>query len=399
MRVQRGDLQAVHVQDGRASVSRDDKVVVLSEVATAVLESVPEDSVATLEEITTAVLAVVGKPPPPLSALELIRSIVLDLVRHGVLTEESPAPREPAAVTSVSAVRDALRHIVSGSPDGWVPPAAVEGPDFLAAAHRHRVVPILAAAGDRLAFPQLTLDQLATTARLEAEGVADLAAELVEVVEALARAGVRVLVLDGLALAAQAHGDHASRGTGTHALLVSPIELEKAHDVLTSSGWTRSPGFPAPQQETAWRHLVHELHELPLTRASGTIHLHWRLAPASESLPDLDELWPRRATVDVAGHAVATLSPYDALARAAHGSTKDGWGSLRGLLDVWRLLTREDAWSQRDGALSQEQLLSVGLAVLTFGLLPAHRAELLEAVELSEGAWSAAAAAQESERR
>ena len=399
MRVQRGDLQDVHVQDGRASVMRDGQVVVLSEVATAVLESVPDGSAVSLEEVTAAVVAAVGKPPPPLSPLEAIRSIVLDLVSHGVLADDAPVGAVPASSTSVRAVRDALRHVESGSTDGWIPPATVAGPDFLAAAHRHRVVPVLASAADRLALPELTLDQMATTARLEEEGVADQAAELVEVVEALAAADVRVLAFDGLALAAQAHSHHAARGTGTHALLVAPADLERTHDVLTSAGWIPSPGFPEPARTEAWRHLVEELHELPFTRSAGTVHLHWRLAPADEALPELEELWPRRTTVDIAGHDLATLSPADALAQAAYRGARDRWGSLRGLLDVSRLLTLEGAWQDRDGDLSQEQLITVGLAVLTFGLPRTHRAELLEAAELSEGAWGAATAAQESAQR
>lgn len=399
MRVQRADLQDVHVRDGRASVTRDGQVVVLSEVATAVLESVPEGATASLDEVALAVVAAVGKPPPPLSARELVRSIVRDLVSNGVLVDDSAGAREPAISTSVEAVRDALRHVVSDGVDGWVPPATLDGSAFLEAAHRHRVAPVLASAADRLALPQLTLDQLTTTARLEAEGVAVLAHELVEVVRSLEGAGVRVLVFDGLALAAQAHGHHAARGSGTHALLVSPPDLARAHDVLTSAGWVPSPGFPAPAQAEPWRHLVEELHELPLTRSDGTIHLHWHLAPVGEALPELEELWPRRTSVDVAGHDIATLSSYDALAQAAYRGARDRWGSLRGLLDVWRLLTREGAWEERDGELTQEQQITVGLAVLTFGLPRANRAELLEAAELSEGAWGAATAAQESQRR
>ena len=399
MRVQRADLQEVHLQDGRASVTRDGQVVVLSEVATAVLESVPEDSVIALEEVAIAVIAAVGKPPPPLSPLELIRSIVLDLVRHGVLVEESPAARESVGSSSVSAVRDALRHVVSDSSDGWIPPATVSGADFLAAAHRHRVVPILAAALDRLALPQVTLDQLATTARLEGEGVAEIAGELVEVVEALAEADVRVLVVDGLALATQAHGHHAARGTGPHALLVPPLEVAKAHAALTSQGWRPSPGFPEPAQTAAWRDLVEDFHELPLTRAGGTVHLHWHLAAVDESLPEFEDLWPRRTTVDVAGHDVATLSSYDALALAAHRSAKEEWGSLQGLLDVWRLLSLDDTWAEQEGTLPEQHLVSVGLAVRTFGLPPTHQAELREAAQVSEGSWATATAAQESEQR
>lgn len=399
MRLQRADLQDVEIHDGRASVTRGGEVVVLSEVATAVLESVPEGSAASLDEVAAAVVAAVGKPPPPLSAREVIRGIVRDLVANRVLAEETPAGHDFPGASSVAAVRDALRQVVAGRVDGWLPPATVSGEDFLAAAHRHRLTPVLAATGDRLALPQLTLDQLATAARLEDEGVAELAAELVEVVEALTGAGVRVLAFDGLPLAAQAHGHHAARGSGTHALLVSPPDLELAHDVLTSAGWEPAPGFPAPAQAEPWRTFVEELHELALTRSTGTIHLHWHLAPLGEPLPELEELWPRHTTVDVAGHDVPTLSPYDALAQAAYRGARDRWGSLRGLLDVWRLLGREDVWDECDGALSQEQLITVGLAVLTFGLPRANRAELLAAAELSEGAWTAATAAQESHQR
>jgi hypothetical protein len=311
----------------------------------------------------------VGAPPPPLDLLELVRGLVAELVEHGVLVDEAPAEADGPPIAHVAAVRDALRHVVSANPDGWVPPAGVEGPDFLAAAGRHRVVSILAAAHSRLALPRRTLDQLVATARHEADGVDALVTDLVEVTDLLAASGVRVLVVEGLALAAQAYGDHAARGSDAHALLVAPGDLEAAYVLLTADGWTPAPGFPRPDQASAWQQLLTEFHDLPLTRAAGTIKLSWQLAAGGPASPAFDELWARRAVVDVAGHKVATLASYDALARATWRSAKQEWTSLRSLLDVWRLLTHEPSWRDRESPLTHEQLVSLGLAVKTFGML------------------------------
>lgn len=373
MRVRRGDLEEVYVEDGRATVHRGGQAIVLSDVATTILQAVPPTSAISLDEITAAVVDEMGPPEPPLDAGELTRGLVLELVASQVLVDdgpaaEEPADREPREPAGVAAVRDALRHVVSESPEGWIPPVDVSGPDFLAAAHRHRVVPILAADPTRLALPRATVTQLVAMAEQEAEAVDHLASELLEILDALSQAGVRVLAVKGLALAVQAHGLVTAHGSVPHDVLVSPLELERAHRALTSLGWAPSPGFPGPNEAAAWEGLLQDRHVLPLTRAGGSIGLRWHLGPVGESLPEFEDLWARRTGVEIARRDVATLSPYDALAQAASQSAKHRWRSLRDQLDVWLLGTRADTWQDDRPPPSREQLVSLGLAVRTFGM-------------------------------
>src|SRR5699024_3680384 len=139
-------------------------------------------------------------------------------------------------------------------------------------------------------------------------------------------------------------------------------------------GWAPPPGYPSPGQADDARQLREDLHEMPFTRQSGSIQLHWHLTPVGESLLEFEDLWSRHGRAAIGGRDVLTLGAYDALGHAAHRSALDHWGSLRGLLDVWRLLGNDDTWRDMDGPPREDQLMSVGMAVRTFGMPRTDRA-------------------------
>ncbi|WP_457207771.1 hypothetical protein [Nocardioides sp. P5_C9_2] len=95
MRVRRGDLVDVFVADGRAAVFVAGQVVVLSEMATVILEATPTVGSTTLEQLTATVVAEFGPPEPPDQARGLILDHVEDLTSHAIL-EWDPAAGRPA---------------------------------------------------------------------------------------------------------------------------------------------------------------------------------------------------------------------------------------------------------------------------------------------------------------
>lgn len=91
MRVRRGALLDVLVEDNRAAVFVDGHVVVLSEMATTILAATPVVGTTDLEQLTEAVVEELGPPPAPHRALDLTHGQVLELVQHHVL-EVAPGP-------------------------------------------------------------------------------------------------------------------------------------------------------------------------------------------------------------------------------------------------------------------------------------------------------------------
>ena len=71
MRLRRGELVDLYAEDGRSVVMVGENVLVLSEIATEIVTSVPEDGATTLDDVTTAVVGVFGEPDPPDTAAGL----------------------------------------------------------------------------------------------------------------------------------------------------------------------------------------------------------------------------------------------------------------------------------------------------------------------------------------
>jgi hypothetical protein len=398
VRLRRGELVDLYVEGGRSVVMVGENVLVLSEIATQIVISVPEGGATSLDEVTTSVVGVFGEPEPPDTAAGLTLQQVHDLAAHGVLVVEdegfrgslrshlNPRPEERAA--AVDALRWALRHLRSDDSRSWPLPTIVTGAAFAAAAHQHHVVSYLAAHLDRLDLPPQAAAELKVSAGRQHAGAGMLAADLARALDVLDATGIRALAFKGVALATLAHGDFAARGAGDLDLLVAPDDLEVAHAALAEAGWAPSPEYPAPGPSWAWRHLVRTGNELPLTAPSSMIDLHWHLVPTRGTFPDFDTLWSRRVVVDVDGQAVPTLAAYDALAHSAGHAAKDRWQWLRSLLDVHLLASRTDTWESADRPLRGDQLVSLGLAARILGPPPATPPPVVhEALDAASDVW------------
>lgn len=274
----------------------------------------------------------------------------------------SPVAFPAVGAAAVRAVRAAVGEALGASYGRWDP--GMEGADELAAAvRRHRVAGLLATAD-----LDLGPDHAEVLAQARADRMAALRAvhALRAALAAVDGTGVRVLVVKGPALAAQAHGDFAVRGFGDVDLLVHPDGVAAAHGALLSAGWYADGAAPSPGGSWAWRHLVSTFYEVTLSGAVG-IDLHWRLDLLPRALPEFDALWARRVQVGVAGAGVPTLGPWDALAHSATHAARDDWAWLRSLVDVHRLAGDHRTWEEAVYPLRNAQLASLGLAEDAFG--------------------------------
>jgi hypothetical protein len=217
-------------------------------------------------------------------------------------------------------------------------PTAAELLDAIAA---QRVVELLHERADVLALPGPLVADLARVRAASRRQVHVQVVDLHRASAALDAAGVPHLFFKGLALAVQTTGDAAARGPGDLDVLVPAAAAPTALDALARAGWTAGPRAPRPGT-WAWRWLDRIYGAQTLTGPGAVLDLHWRLDATLDALPGFDDLWARRALVDLAGREVATLGARDALAHSCLHAAKDEWRWLRSLVDVHRLAGRAD---------------------------------------------------------
>ncbi|MEZ0579734.1 nucleotidyltransferase family protein [Nocardioides sp. MH1] len=241
----------------------------------------------------------------------------------------------PAAVSHVRrAVRAALA-VEGGAEPAWSWQGQVADADFAEAVARHRVSLVLADHADALGLTGRV--RRAVVAQRDEERLGALAQiRLLASVDELL-ADIPHLFFKGAALATLTTGDPAARGEGDVDVLVPPGALAAAASAIGAAGWEVRPTYTADQGSWAWRYQRWGAHEMAFDRGTETIDLHWRLGPTYDGLPAFDELWARRAAIKVGPVEVDTLGVADTFAHSLHHAAKDGWESLRSLVDVHRL--------------------------------------------------------------
>jgi hypothetical protein len=204
-------------------------------------------------------------------------------------------------------------------------------------ATRHGMAPLLYW-GVSQACPEVVapaaLDCLRTCFRASAGRSLQLTGELLNLLPLFERAGIQVVAFKGPALAWSLYDSPALREMSDLDLLVHPSDAPRAVDLLVASGC--QPAY------TVDRRFFRSGRELPLTSPTGVaLDLHWALAPSyfCHGL-DMDGIWTRLASVQVAGRAVPTLGNEDLLIFLCIHGAKHAWCSLHWLSDLARLIDR-----------------------------------------------------------
>lgn len=268
----------------------------------------------------------------------------------------------------------AVRRQRSAREDELLRRALAGGPDWdgiVAAARRHRLAPLLLGglqACDGSAVPEAVVAALRRQTRADAKRSLVQVAESGRLARAFAAAGVRVLVLKGVALSAQLYGDPTLRGGRDVDLLVDPGDLAAADTVLRQAGYRNATGALSPRQSRTYRDRIKDIqYAHPV---SGTpVELHHRPTDNPDLLSwDFAALWSEREHLRLGDATIATLSrrrlaPYLCVHGAGHC-----WERLRWLVDLSELLKEPGSV---DAALEGAQRIGLEAAML-HALMLAH---------------------------
>jgi hypothetical protein len=182
-----------------------------------------------------------------------------------------------------------------------------------------------------------TIDRVLSDAVAHTHAAFLVASHTTVVSEALTEASVRHLILKGVAWGALV-GGVVSRGAGDIDVLVAPEDIHAAGDVFVNLGFRPATAMPDPAERTNWSVVSFVERERTYLGTPVDIDLHWRISPQRHLFPSFEELYSRHVVVPVGGRTIPTLSMGDALVAACAHVYIDEFRSLRGLIDIVRLV-------------------------------------------------------------
>jgi Uncharacterised nucleotidyltransferase len=199
-----------------------------------------------------------------------------------------------------------------------------------------------------------------------------LTAELCNVIQSFAAAGVTSVPYKGPALALYAYGSLALRRFVDLDILVPKAQVLAAKQMLVERGFVCDSDWTNAQQAL----LLRTQHNLPLSRESGRliIELHWEVASSLfASGMRVEDLSDRLATIEINGLVVPSLSAEDLLlSLCVHGS-KHFWERLAWICDVAEIVkTRTeldwDVLMKRAVDTGNDRMLKLGLWLASYSL-------------------------------
>lgn len=238
-----------------------------------------------------------------------------------------------------------LRHSAVAAPAESDP---VDWPRLVAIARRHRVAALVwrnLRARPDIEMPAAIVEQFRAAAHLNATNALRLTAHIVQVVSRLGSAGIQVLPLKGICLAARYYPDVSTRHAGDIDLLIAPENMATADSILRGMGYHRVTNtthvwMPEPfTEDTDYR-----LHFIYMSPDGVLIELHFRLHNNPDVLPvGVDEIVAKGNTVRL-GSATLPVMP-DALQfvfLATHGARHE-WVRLQWVCDIAMMVDRATA--------------------------------------------------------
>ncbi|AWK85179.1 nucleotidyltransferase domain-containing protein [Azospirillum thermophilum] len=256
------------------------------------------------------------------------------------------------------------------------PETAIDWPAVVRGAARHRATGLVLAGLQTAALPAppaAEMGKLRRNASALARVCLANAAETLRLAGMLQAAGIRVMVLKGVVLSQQLHGDPARRDAGDIDLLVDPARFWDAEAVLLQAGYEPDGPLIPGSHRAAGQALLRDLSYR--NRARGTlVELHQRLTANPHRLDcSFEALWRAHGEVRLAGRAVATLPdrilPLYLCVHGAHHC----WERLCWLADLAALLDSPDAVRRtlddaEAAGLGRSMRLAVGLCNRLLGL-------------------------------
>ncbi len=192
-----------------------------------------------------------------------------------------------------------------------------------------------------------------------------LTGRLLKLLSALSEREISALALKGPALAIQAYGDLALRDFADLDLLVPREALARTFDILDEQGYAATP----PLGSAAANDKLKADSELHFRAGDVHIDVHWR--PIERFLPlavDLERWRTNSITIDLLGRPVPTLAPEDALLYLSINGLRDGWCSLKTIVDLAHLCqaapdaAHAQLWDQAE-RIGARRIVALGLSL------------------------------------
>jgi hypothetical protein len=164
-----------------------------------------------------------------------------------------------------------------------------------------------------------------------------LARELVRIVDHLSAIGIEAPPYKGLAVAEALYGDIALRQTGDIDLLIRARDLPRARTVLRDIGYTSHTVC----REAHEGDYIKSGYELVFDGEAGPnlLELQWAMQPRFYAIDfDMEGMFRRAVTIEVAGHRVKTLCFEDLLLTLSAHAAKHVWSRLVWLCDIAQLM-------------------------------------------------------------
>jgi hypothetical protein len=228
---------------------------------------------------------------------------------------------------------------VAGDVEDWKP--------IETAAFRHGLRPILLRALRGIentgAVPSNCLERLQSECETTRRRNLYLAAELLEVIEALRSRGIEALALRGPAFALGLHGDIGLREFTDLDLLVRRNQIAAAAEVLEARGYRPRHRLSKSQAAMLLRHQCESAFDRDDILAP--VELHWDvLTPPFGTNFDLDRIFRRQTALAMDDAELPVPSSEDALLMACAHGAKHAWSRLLWVADVAALMQKGIDW-------------------------------------------------------
>jgi hypothetical protein len=196
--------------------------------------------------------------------------------------------------------------------------------------------------------------------------------ELLAVLQALSRGGVRALAFKGPALAADVHGDLAARRFTDLDILIAKRDRAAARRALAAAGYRAPAGFT--EREARFYHAWEGVDLLELDASVWPVELHWRCHARRYGAPqDPAPLFATARTMALGGAEVLVPGSEELAALLALHGVKHAWRSLLWVADFGHAVQRDGFDWMRLAAIATEWSQACALHT---ALLVAH--EVLE---------------------
>ena len=192
------------------------------------------------------------------------------------------------------------------------------------------------------AMPSWVVQHLAETRERNEDRRRRMDERLQALVAALDKADVPAITFKGPTIEALAYAQPGLRECADIDILVHETDIAAMIPAVQGAGFRLDDRLD-PLEERIFRG-YHFAYEFVDPTGAANVDAHWRLLPATWSVPvDYDGLWRRSGTMTVAGCTVRVLADEDLLFYLALHSTKERWLRLRMVCDIAELLQARPA--------------------------------------------------------